>query len=358
MGVEQICETYIGHPSRHLAAGPRTTNFSRNGSEAFPAQGRSRVAIENVTPLIDGGRHPIKRTVGERVVVEADLFCDSQASLSAVVKYRAADALEWWEVPMVPLANDRWRGEFTVTNLGLAFYTIEGWVDRFKTWRDAFRKKAAAGQNIDLELLTGVKLIQEAASIAEGEAAERLNKWAGELAAGDAAQKSSLVELALDPALAGLMARHSERAFVSSLGRELRIVVDPRQARFSAWYEMFPRSFSPKAGGHGSFKDCEAQLPRITKMGFDVLYLPPIHPIGRSSRKGKNNNPVCQTDEPGSPWAIGAAEGGHKAVHPMLGTLDDFRRLVGKARSLGLEIALDIAFQCSPDHPYLREHPE
>ncbi|MGA2248207.1 MAG: alpha-1,4-glucan--maltose-1-phosphate maltosyltransferase [Verrucomicrobiota bacterium] len=313
--------------------------------------------IENVSPSIDGGGHAIKRIVGEQLVVEADLFADSYVVLSAVVKYRHTDREEWSEAEMVRMANDRWRAKFTVTSLGVWVYTIEAWVDRFKSWQDELRKKIATGQNLDLELSAGVKLIEEAAGQAGGTSAGRLNQWAKELTAKTAGGKAQ-TELALDEALGNLVVRHSHRAFATTIDRNLRVIVDPERARFSAWYEMFPRSFSAEAGQHGTFKDCEAQLPRIARMGFDVLYLPPIHPIGRAFRKGRNNDPACQPDDPGSPWAIGAAEGGHKDVHPRLGTRADFRRLVVQARALGIEIALDIALQCSPDHPYLREHPE
>ena len=353
-------------------AGPEEPNFlpvrAGTGSATekfaeFPEEGRRRVAIEKVTPAIDGGRYAIKRTVGERVVVEADLFADSHVLLSAVVKYRAEDETHWSESPMTLTKNDRWQGQFTVTKVGTVFYTVEAWVDRFKSWRDELRKKIAAGQNVKIELLAGAQLIEEASRRAlTTEAGQleagRLAQWSRELAAGEIASGVSPLDLALDETLANLVAKHSERAFATSFGASLRLIADPERARFSAWYEMFPRSCSPEAGRHGTFKDCQTQLPRIARMGFDVLYFPPIHPIGTSLRKGKNNNDSSEAGEPGSPWAIGSAEGGHKSVHRQLGTLDDFRKLVDDARAQGIEIALDIAFQCSPDHPYLREHPE
>lgn len=323
--------------------------------EGFPAEGRSRVRIENVTPAVDGGRFPIKRTVGENVRVEADLFADSHVVVAAVVKYREGPDVDWREAPMERVENDRWRGEFTVGAVGECYYTVEAWVDPFQTWQENFRKKFAARQDVELELLAGAKLIARAAERAAGPAAERLKRWENELLEGTG--NGDIAEVAFDHTLSSLAIQYSERPHPSR-GRELKIMVDPERARFSAWYEMFPRSSSPEAGRHGTLKDCETQLPRIATMGFDVLYLPPIHPIGRRFRKGKNNNPMCQPDEPGSPWAIGGPEGGHKAIHPELGTLEDFRQLIRAARSFGIEIALDIAFQCSPDHPYLREHPE
>jgi starch synthase (maltosyl-transferring) len=364
MEVHQIHEDILCPPERLFPVVPSGTQPAEVDLPDFPAAGRCRVVIENITPQIDAGRHAIKRTVGERVVVEADLFADSHVLLSAVVKYRAADVAAWSEAPMTRIANDRWRGDFTVSELGVYAYTIEAWGDRFKSWRDEFRKKIVAGQNLAIELRGGVQLIEDAARRAPAPASARLAQWARELSTSESPGPNSqstttpLIDLALDEALGNLVMRYSERAFAASPDLSLRVTVDPERARFSTWYEMFPRSCAREPGSHGTFKDCEAQLPRIAKMGFDVLYLPPIHPIGRSFRKGKNNNPVCLEGEPGSPWAIGAAEGGHKAVHPRLGTLAAFRHLLEQARTLNINIALDIAFQCSPDHPSLREHPE
>ncbi len=313
--------------------------------------GRCRVVIENVAPEIDGGRFAIKRVVGEHVVVEADIFADGHDSLAAVLKFRAAENSEWSETPMEFLANDRWRGEFTVTKLGNYFYTIEAWVDQFKSWQKNFQKKFAAAQNISVELQAGVKWIKAAAQRATARDVENLLAWAKELSAGQSVTGSPIEQRALDKDLTEMTRRYLGRQFSTSCEKELRVSVDRELARFSAWYEMFPRSF-------GGFKGCEEQLPRIAKMGFDVLYLPPIHPIGKSFRKGKNNNVKGEPGEPGSPWAIGSSEGGHKSIHPELGTLEDFRNLISRAHEFKIEIALDIAFQCAPDHPYIRDHPE
>lgn len=310
------------------------------GVHRLPKQGRSRVVIENVAPEIDGGRFAIKRTVGEKVVVEADVFADGHDLISAAVKYRANGEVKWSEAPMQRLEQDRWRGEFQVSAPQDYSYTVEAWIDRFKSWRNDFQKRVQAGQKVDSELAEGSQLIKEAAEAADGADAAQLSQAAIELNP----------QNALDPVLFELVSRYAERRFATTFDRELRVTVDPERGRFSAWYEMFPRSF-------GTLKDCEAQLPRVADMGFDVLYFPPIHPIGRSFRKGRNNNPSSVEGEPGSPWGIGADEGGHKSVHPELGTLDDFRHLIDKARGMGIEIAMDIAFQCSPDHPYVREHP-
>jgi starch synthase (maltosyl-transferring) len=329
-----------------------------NGSQAFPESGRCRAVIENVTPQVDGGRYAIKRTVGERVVVEADIFADGHDALSAVVKHRPEKTATWSEAMMQPLQNDRWRGEFVVLELGNHAYTVEAWVDPFKSWRRDLRRRIDAGQDIAIERIMGVGLIEGAARLAGAIDAERLISWARDLSAGESSTGSSLARRALDDQLAELMNRYSERHLPVTWEQELHVQVDPLLARFSAWYELFPRSCAVEPGRHGTFKDCEGRLSRIAAMGFDVLYFPPIHPIGRALRKGKNNQPACQAGEPGSPWAIGAVEGGHKAVHPELGTLADFRELVRRARQQDISIALDIALQCSPDHPYVTEHPE
>jgi starch synthase (maltosyl-transferring) len=310
------------------------------------------VGIEAVTPEIDSGRFPIKRTVGEKVTVEADVFADGHDALSCVIRYRHLSSKEWTEVPMVPTVNDRWRAAFPVSELGHYVYTVEGWIDRFETWSRQFAKRVEAGQDVTLELEVAARMVESAAGRARGADAERLLAHAAALRKGRGA-----ATLALGEDLALLMDRYADRGLGVTYGRELTVVVDPERARFGAWYEMFPRS-ADGPGRHGTFKDVEARLPYVGGMGFDVLYLPPIHPIGRTHRKGANNTTKAAPGEPGSPWAIGSDEGGHKSVHPELGSLDDFRHLVRAAGAHGITIALDIAFQCSPDHPYIREHPE
>lgn len=322
-----------------------------------PEDGKERVVIEGVKPEIDGGRFPIKRTVGEQVTVEADIFADGHDSLACAVKYHEEKNGEWIEVPMEPLVNDRWRGEFTVNNLGCYLYTLEAWVDPFKSWREDLAKKVDAGQDVSSELLVGASLVQEASARAVGADVRKLQEWAAALRK-EEPDLPHKISQALNEELARLIGKYPDKRFASTYGKELMVVVDREKARFSAWYETFPRSCSTNPREHGTFKDCERRLPYIASMGFDVLYLPPIHPIGRTHRKGKNNVVSMGPDDPGSPWAIGADEGGHKAVHPQLGTLDDFKRLVAKAAEYGIETALDIAFQCSPDHPYVKEHPE
>ncbi len=307
--------------------------------------------IENVTPEIGAGRFAIKRTSGGSVVVEADIFADGHDSLAAVLKFRAEDNPEWSETPMEFLTNDRWRGEFIAARPGKYVYSIEAWVDSFKSWQKNLQKKIEAGQNISVELQMGAKMIEAAAQRAAARDAENLLAWAKELSAGGMVTSDPVKKRAFDRELTEMMSRHPDRQFCCRYEKELPVMIDPERAQFGAWYEMFARSF-------GGFKGCAEQLPRIAKMGFDVLYLPPIHPIGKSFRKGKNNSVVCEPEDPGSPWAIGSNEGGHKAIHPGLGTLEDFKKLMERAKEFKIEIALDIAFQCSPDHPYLREHPE
>ena len=321
------------------------------------AQGRLRLAIEGVKPEVDGGRFPIKRTIGEDVVVEADIFADGHDVISAVLMYRREGDADWVETPMEPLVNDRWRGSFTVTELGRYHYTLVAWLDLFGSWRSDLAKKVAAGQDVSVELLMGAQLVEEAGEQASGPDADSLKRWASALRSAERPH-GERAELALGEEVHLLVAGHLERWSPLAYPRELCVVVDPERARFSTWYETFPRSCSPEPGRHGTFRDCEARLPYISAMGFDVLYLPPIHPIGHTHRKGKNNAPTAGPGDPGSPWAIGAEEGGHRAVHPQLGTLDDFKRLVARARELGLEVALDMAFNCTPDHPHVKEHPE
>ena len=316
----------------------------------------SRVLIEAVAPEIDGGRFLIKRVVGDAVTVSADILADGHDLLAARLCFRRAGEAVWQEVEMRPLADDRWEGQFTVTQLGDYEYTITAWVDQFASWRRRLTKKFDAGQNVVSELLEGAELIRQAAPRAGG--AER--QWLEAQAAivGGSAAPATRVAAAAGAELATAMQRYPDRQRATTYDRSLRVQVECERAAWGAWYEMFPRSCAPEAGRHGTLKDCAARVPYVAEMGFDVLYLPPIHPIGVTHRKGANNTEGAGPSDPGSPWAIGAAEGGHTAVHPALGTLDDFDQLVTTARDHGLEVALDIAFQCSPDHPYVREHPE
>jgi starch synthase (maltosyl-transferring) len=339
-------------------------NRMANQQADLEETGRRRVILEGMEPEIDAGRFPIKRTVGERVLVEVDAFTDGHDALSCRLAWRPegerpeADQ-SWREVAMEPLPNDRWRAAFTVTEQGRWLYSVVAWVDRFKTWRRDFKKRVAADQDVTVDLLIGAELVREASARAEEQGrkpdARVLAALADDLSTGKDPQPR--LRLALDDELAQLMDRYPDRRFASWYERELAVVVDRERARFSTWYEMFPRSCGP-GDRHGTFRDCEERLPYIAGMGFDVLYLPPIHPIGEKFRKGKNNKTEAEPGDVGSPWAIGGKEGGHKDLHPDLGTLDDFRRFQARAREFGIELAMDIAYQVSPDHPYVAEHPE
>jgi starch synthase (maltosyl-transferring) len=324
---------------------------SQEGS--FPG----RVVIENVRPEVDGGRFPVKRVVGDPVAVTADIFADGHDVLGAVVRFRQAQEAEWKEAPMQELGNDRWQGAFQIEAQTPYLYTVVAWVDQFRTWQRDLKKKFQAGQGVSVELLAGAQLVEAAAARA-GDDTEQLGAAVQVLRSAGKEQFPAAVERALSPQLAELVNKHAGRSEVTTYGKELRVEVDRERARFGAWYEMFPRSCAAEPRRHGTFADCIARLPYVAGMGFDVLYLPPIHPIGKSYRKGRNNNPVCSPGDVGSPWAIGGEEGGHKSIHPELGTLEEFRKLVAEARKHGLEIALDIAFQCTPDHPYVKEHPQ
>ncbi len=276
------------------------------------------------------------------MTVEADVFADGHDAIAAAVLFRHERARQWTTVAMTSLVNDRWRAEFPVTDLGRYLYTVEGWIDHFGTWSRQLAKRVAAGQDVKVELEVGARMVEAASQRANG-AARDVNRL-GALATALRAGKSDVDDNAL-----ALMRRYAERD-VTPYGRTLEVLVEPVKARYSTWYEMFPRSA-------GTFKDVQKLLPKIAEMGFDVLYLPPIHPIGATHRKGANNKPATP-GEPGSPWAIGSEEGGHKSIHRELGTLEDFKNLVRAAGEQKIDVALDIALQCSPDHPYTREHPE
>jgi starch synthase (maltosyl-transferring) len=322
-----------------------------------PEPAPARVVIENVAPCVDGGRFPAKRTVGDTVEVSADVHGDGHDLLSAVLLHRHSDEEGWHEVPMEPLGNDRWRASFVVDALGCHRFTVEAWVDAFRTWRQGLGKKAQAGRVEPVDLLAGAALVAQAAERAKGADARKLRDQAARL--GDTSlDLGARVDGAGGAELGLLMERHSDRRGAARHLPELCLAAERERARYGAWYEMFPRSSSPAPGRHGTLRDCADRLDYVAGMGFDVVYLPPIHPIGTTHRKGRNNEPVAGPEDVGSPWAIGAADGGHKAVHSALGTLEDFRHLLERARGLGMEIALDIAFQCSPDHPYAKEHPE
>lgn len=308
--------------------------------------------IEGIAPCVDDGRFPAKRVVGDVIVIEADIFADGHDLLSAVMLHRHESDSTPVETRMTMLVNDRWRAELAVDRLGFYYFTFEAWVDHFAGWHRDLKKRADADFEVQLQI--GLEMIRAAAARAVDRDRKRLDHYVAVLEGADD-PRDKVHDLGSDE-LIGLMERNAERRFATRYPVELAIEVDPKRAAFSTWYELFPRSAAADSGRHGTLRDVEAQLPRIARMGFDVLYLPPIHPIGTTFRKGPNNTTGANENDAGSPWAIGAKEGGHKAIHPQLGTMDDFKHLVDAVRSRGIELAMDIAFQSSPDHPYVSEH--
>ena len=330
-----------------------------------PADGLRRVVIERVQPEIDAGRFAVKRTAGDAVEVTAHVHADGHDVLAAVLRYRRGSeggARPWAETPMEPLGNDGWRARFRVDDVGRYEYTIEAWVDPFLSWRHEVAVKAQAGLDVSTELTEGVALVTKAAARCEGSdpaaTSDRQQLEEEARVLGGDTDQAARVNAALDGRLLSLMMRHADRSLASTYDRVLPVVVDRERARFGAWYEMFPRSWGPDPTRSATFREAETHLRNVAALGFDVVYLPPIHPIGTSFRKGRGNRLVAEPGDPGSPWAIGSAYGGHKAVEPGLGTLEEFDAFVAAARRLGLEVALDLAYQCSPDHPYVAEHPE
>ena len=342
-----------------------------------PQHGRRRVVIEAVNPQIEGGRHAVHRIAGDEVVVTAAIFADGKDELAARLLYRHSSDKEWRVAPMQADGNDLWSGAFRVDKLGDWRFTILGWVDHFASWTGDLKKRITAqndssAQDIALALRSGAVLARQASQRARGSDAKQIQQWAEKLET-LARENRSRYDDPCDDALMELMAHHPDLATATQYDVDLPVWVDREQARFSTWYELFPRSASPVPGRHGTLRDVERQLPEIAAMGFDIVYLPPIHPIGRAFRKGPNNSTTAPPGAPGSPWAIGdrtlqpsaslgadaaGDHGGHKSIHPQLGTFADFDSLVTSARTVGMEIALDIAFQCSPDHPWVAEHPD
>jgi starch synthase (maltosyl-transferring) len=315
------------------------------------------IVIESVHPELDCGRYAVKREVGDTLEVSADIFKEGHDAIAAAIRYRREGETEWREQRMNFAENDRWAGSVTLEDNARFEYTVMAWTDDFGSWRSELRKKHEAGQDVSSELLEGAPIVRGAAERAKGADAKRL-RAALEAMGAKGGEQDARVQAALDPGLLDLMERYPARADLTQYDRVLAVQVDRVKARFAAWYELFPRSMSDDPKRHGTFDDVITKLPYVRDLGFDVLYFPPIHPIGKQFRKGKNNSLTAEEGEPGSPYAIGSEEGGHKAVHPELGTLADFRRLVAAATEHGMELALDFAIQVSPDHPYVEEHPD
>ncbi|MBA2362597.1 MAG: alpha-1,4-glucan--maltose-1-phosphate maltosyltransferase [Chloroflexia bacterium] len=315
-----------------------------------------RISIPEVRPHLGCGRYAIKRVIGETLRITADVIKEGHDTLAAEARYRSEGG-EWQGAPMVYSFNeDEWSGDIPLKVVGVAEYTVAAWTDVWASWVEEVRRKLAAGRDIASELLEGAQLVREAAARASGSVATTLERYVGLIEG--ATDQASALHMANMPELEHLMIETEERADLTTHARTLRVMVQRERARFGSWYEFFPRSQGTQPGVHGTFRDAERRLPAVQAMGFDVIYLPPVHPIGVTNRKGRNNALVAEPDDPGSPWAIGNEHGGHDAINPDLGTLADFDRFVAAALALGLEIAMDFAIQCSPDHPYVREHPE
>jgi starch synthase (maltosyl-transferring) len=313
--------------------------------------------IEDVSPSVDGGRYPAKRMVSEPCVVEADIFRDGHQIIRAAIKYRRKADESFSEAMMTPLDNDRWRGTFVPTDTGRYLYTVESWTDLFASWLSDFHKKVTAGREVHSDLLEGVALIEKILRTARGhdhevlaDCVERLRRSANEF--------NTALEVVSRPEVAAAALKSADRYGLVHFAPLLELVVDRPKARFSTWYEIFVRSQGTDRSRPATFREAERCLPGIADMGFDVLYLTPIHPIGVTNRKGTNNRIVGGPGSPGSPWAIGNSDGGHDAIDPALGTIADFDHFVATAKTLGLEPALDFALQCSPDHPWVRDHPQ
>jgi starch synthase (maltosyl-transferring) len=331
---------------------------ARRVAERVPAAAPPSLVVRGITPAVEGGRYAVKRLVGDELRVGADVFKDGHDTLAARILAWPPGERRPGTVPLAyEFDDDRWYGSFRLDRAGEWRFTVEGWIDRFATWRSELEKKVAAGQEVASELIEGAELVRTAEPHARGAEHARLLEFAALL--GDAsADPGARVAAALSPDLLGLMAAYAPPEGLTRADREYPVRVDRRAAGVAAWYELFPRSTTDDRRRHGTFADAARALPRLAALGFDVVYLPPIHPIGRTHRKGPNNALVAGPDDPGSPWAIGNEAGGHDAVDPALGTLEDFRRFVAAAESQGLEVALDYALQCSPDHPWVRAHPE
>jgi starch synthase (maltosyl-transferring) len=315
------------------------------------------VVIENLQPLLDGGHYPIKRIIGEDLGVEADIFKDGHDVVAAVLKWRVLGKRAWRETPMNFVDNDRWRGVCTIYDEAIHEYTVEAWTDTFRSWQSEFAKKIEGGiSDLRSEALEGLAIVEAAAKRARDRAdRERLLEFSEQISKG---ANSEIYAIAQSPELEVLMATYPDRSDATQYLPAPRVVVDRQAALFGAWYEFFPRSAEGRGDGGSTFRDCLSRVDDAKAMGFDVIYLPPIHPIGRTNRKGRNNSLICDAGDPGVPWAIGSEAGGHKAVEPALGTLADFDWFQKEVQKRGMEIALDFALNCSPDHPYVKEHPE
>lgn len=311
---------------------------------------KARVIIENVQPQVDGGLYPAKRTIHERIDITADIFTDGHDYIRGEILYKHADDTKWKTLPLLHQTNDEWKASFYAAKRGKYQFTVSAWIDHFETWYNGFKKKVNAAVDVQVELMEGANYLRK---LSNGN--DELSKLATKLE--EKKEYAANIDLIVSKSFEEIVERHPLKQHETTTDKEYVLEVECHKALYSTWYEFFPRSTSLD-GKHGTFKDVSRLLPRIAAMGFDVLYFPPIHPIGKINRKGKNNNVRSEKGEPGSPWAIGSDEGGHKAVHSELGTLDDYKKLIAEAKNYEIDIAFDLAFQCAPDHPYVKEHPE
>jgi starch synthase (maltosyl-transferring) len=318
-------------------------------------QNQTRIVIENLSPQIDCGAYFIKRIVGQTITVTADVFSDGHDIIECCVKFKHEADENWQEVRMVPRENEQWRATFKVEKQGLYSYFVEGWVDYALNWQHGTERKIQDNQHVKSELLEGAEYVNSIMNLATDSEKEYLVKLAAYFT--NEFEYDMAIREAMSSELHQIFKKYPIR-FLENKSKELQVYVDRKKALFSTWYEFFPRSASPEEGKHGTFKDCERLLPRVASMGFDTLYFPPIHPIGEVNRKGKNNATNAQHGDVGSPWGIGSHYGGHKSTHPELGSIDDFKSLVKKAKDLGIEVAMDYALQAAPDHPYVKDFPQ
>jgi starch synthase (maltosyl-transferring) len=317
---------------------------------------RNRTIITNVKPALEGGKYLIKRVPGQWVTVSADIFCDGDEAISAAVLYKQQGEKKWQEAPMQPISEERWQGRFRVGSEGIFEYKIESWINHLASWHQYLLKKYELGQNLSDDLQLGVRWLKQISDAVGKAGKEELKPWIALMESSD--NYRHLVERVISDGFSQCIAKYDLKLYPSVYDGGLKVRVGRPKEQFSTWYQLFPRSAGEKAGKHGTLRDCEKRLPRIAAMGFDTLLLPPVFPIGNTNRKGRNNATQAGPNDVGSPWSVGSSEGGHKTIHPQLGSMADFERLVKAAADLGIELALDMGLRCSLDHPYIQEHPD
>lgn len=317
---------------------------------------RNRTIIANVKPALEGGKYLIKRVPGQWVPVSADIFCDGEEAIDASILYRKQGDKKWQEAPMQPTSEERWHGRFKVDSEGIYEYKIESWVNHLASWHRYLLKKYELGQNLSDDLKLGVRWLRQISAVSGKAGKEELKPWIALLESAD--NYRQVVEQVTGDEFSKCIGKYNLKLYPSTYDPGLRVRVGRPKEQFSTWYQLFPRSAGEQAGKHGTLRDCKMRLPRIASMGFDTLLLPPVFPIGTTHRKGRNNTAQAGPNDVGSPWSVGSSEGGHKTIHPQLGSMADFEQLVRAAADLGMELALDMGLRCSLDHPYIQEHPD